>query len=127
MTKIKTNSADRLRRLLVARLEGRAQPWACAVPIDLTVKRDSRDHQRLVSAAHELLRCIGARQPTGAHHEPAAKTGFALVRQWLRVGLEPETGPEAGTARARVLLYRPEASRQVTGRAQDEPSQVSPC
>ncbi|MCC7386064.1 MAG: hypothetical protein IT384_29720 [Deltaproteobacteria bacterium] len=110
MTKIKTNSADRLRRLLVARLEGRAQPWACAVPIDLTVKRDSRDHRRLVTAAHELLRCIGARQPTGAHREPAAKAGLAVVRQWARFGVDPESGSEARTA---LLLAREELQTAV--------------
>ncbi|MCL4756633.1 MAG: hypothetical protein KJ015_41165, partial [Myxococcales bacterium] len=87
-----------LRRLLVARLDGRAQPWACAAPIDLTVKRDSRDHQRLVVAAYELLRCIGARQPIGAHREPVAKTGLAVVRQWVRFGLDPASECEARTA-----------------------------
>lgn len=83
MTKIKISTDDRLRRLLGPRLEFRVQPWACAEPNDLTAQPDSRDQRRLVIAAYEALRVLGAGRPTNAQRDPAAPASLAVVRQWL--------------------------------------------
>jgi hypothetical protein len=105
LTKSKTSTDDHLRRLLAARLELRVQPWACAEPVDLTVERDSRDQRRLVIAAHEALRVLGAGRPPSVQRDPAALAGLAVVRQWLRFGLDPESRNEARTAL--VIAGRP--------------------
>lgn len=106
MTTIKTNGDDRLDQLLLTHLESRAEPWASAAEVGFSVRPDSRDHRRLVTAAYSLLGGLGWRRPDGARRQRAVRQAATAVRLWLERGVLPATAAASRSALARARLDR---------------------